>query len=106
MADRNPLLVSGERKAWFKRVLSHGSGDRLDPAEIQRMEAELVKQARMGEFRRKTPSRGGRTNLEAFQTIKEGEPGSNRIRASKARTRALKRSQRHQPKHGRQHVTR
>lgn len=104
MADRNPLLVTGKRAGFFGRLLGRGR-DHGDPAEMQRMQAELERAARLANLTNRLRARRkplGR--LEAFAAVVEGEPGSNASRASAARRRALRRSQRRQPKHGRQYV--
>lgn len=105
MADRNPLLVSSDRKSWFKRVLGRGGGS-LDPAELQRMEAQLVKEARIADLRARLPHRAPALfRLEACLPLKEGEPGSRPKLTGVALRRAHRRAERRHygRHHGRQH---
>ena len=101
MADRNPLLVTGKRSI-LSRILHRGAEGHGDPAEFQRVQAELERTARIAALRAKTGARRKPlTRSEAFLGEKVGEPGSRRRRG---RDGQRARERRHYGvRHGRQH---
>jgi hypothetical protein len=100
MADRNPLLVHPGRANLFKRLFgkdSHG-----DPAELQRVQAELERSARIGALRQRlNAKRKPLGKLEAFYSHVPGEPGSRPKLTGVALRKAHRRSERHH--YGRRH---